>query len=301
MQYTILPELLCPVCKEHIKIGISWGACAKGHKFTIRNNIIDLLGNIDDEVLQEEEKHWDHYAIEVNSFIKAKIFKDYDTLFYKYITDEWPDYSRKNICAVDIGCGSGTAIRFLVSINFAKVDYLGMDISLHSMLRCEEVSTSRLPPNWKVQFVRASANMSLFKDNSLDIVFSTSALHHLHVDDVIKWISKSLKSGGLFILNEPSEMNPIAKLGRKVIRDLNTKGEKPLLPKKIRKIASEYNLHLRYEKGLHFLSGPLMYCVEILHLPTPLSVFSYYLSRLFDRFIFSPSWNYSFVQVYRRE
>jgi hypothetical protein len=44
-----------------------------------------------------------------------------------------------------------------------------------------------------------------------------------------------------------------------------------------------------------------MYCVEILHLPTPFSVFSYYLSRLFDRFIFSPSWNYSFVQVYRRE
>ena len=79
-----LPELLCPVCKEHIKIGISWGACVNGHKFTIRNKIIDLLANIDDEVLQEEEKHWDHYAIkgkaslEVNSYIKAKILKDPD-------------------------------------------------------------------------------------------------------------------------------------------------------------------------------------------------------------------------------
>jgi hypothetical protein len=77
-----LPELLCPICKEHIKIGISWGICSKGHKFNIRNNIIDLLAEIDDEVLLEEEKHWDQYAIkgktsiEVNSYIKAKIFKD---------------------------------------------------------------------------------------------------------------------------------------------------------------------------------------------------------------------------------
>jgi SAM-dependent methyltransferase len=301
-----LPELLCPVCKEHIKIGISWGACAKGHKFTIRNNIIDLLANIDDEVLREEEKHWDQYAIngasiEANSYIKTKIFRDFDTLFYRCITDEWPDYPQKNICVVEIGCGSGSAIRFLNSINFSKVDYVGIDISLQSMLTCEEMYAGILQPSWKVQFVRASANTSLFKDNSLDMVFSTSALHHLDVNNVIKWISKSLKFGGLFILNEPSEMNPFAKLGRKVVRDFHTKGEKPLLPKKITKIASEYNLHLKYEKGLHFLSGPLMYCVEILHLPTPFSVFSYHVSKLFDRFIFSSSWNYSFVQVYRRE
>jgi SAM-dependent methyltransferase len=302
-----LPELLCPICKEHIKIGISWGVCSKGHKFNIRNNIIDLLAEIDDEVLLEEEKHWDQYAIkgktsiEVNSYIKAKIFKDYDTLFYKRITDEWPDYSRKNICVGEIGCGSGSAIRFLVRIDFAKVDYVGIDISLQSMLRCEEISTGILPLSWKVQFVRASANTSLFKDNSLDIVFSTSALHHLDVNNVIKWISKSLKYGGLFILNEPSEMNPFARLGRKIVRDFHTKGEKPLLPQNITKIASEYNLNLRYEKGLHFLSGPLMYCVEILHFPPPFSIFSYYVSRLLDRFVCSPSWNYSFIQVYRRE
>jgi SAM-dependent methyltransferase len=301
-----LPEILCPVCNELIKIGASSCSCIKGHKFTIRSSIIDLLTNIDDKILLEEEEHWDDYAIkgpsiEANPYIKGKIFKDYEALFYRCIIAEWPDYSQKNICAVDIGCGSGTAIRFLVCVNFAKVDYVGMDISLHSMLRCEEVSTSRLPPGWKVQFVRASANMSLFKDNSLDIVFSTSALHHLHVDDVIKWISKSLKSGGLFILNEPSEMNPFAKLGRKVIRNFHTKGEKPLLPENIKKIANKYNLYLSYEKGLHFLSGPLMYCVEILHFPMPFSVFSYYVSRIFDHFMFSPSWNYSFVQVYRRE
>jgi SAM-dependent methyltransferase len=299
-----LPELLCPICNEHIEIGVSLCVCARGHEFSIRNNIIDFLPNIDDEVLLEEERHWDHYAIKgmmANTYIKSKSIKDYDSLFYRCITAEWPDYSQKNICVVDIGCGSGSAIRFLVGINFAKVDYVGIDISLLSMLRCDEFSISALPPSWRVQFVRASANTSLFKHNSLDIVFSTSALHHLRVDEVIKWASNSLKHGGLFILNEPSEMNPFAKLGRKVVRDFHTKGEKPLRPENIKKIATKHNLHLRYEKGLHFLSGPMMYCVEILHFPTPFSILSYYISRLFDRFIFSPSWNYSFVQVYRRE
>lgn len=234
-----LPELLCPICNEHIEIGVSSCVCPKGHEFTIRNNIINFLPNIDDEVLLEEERHWDHYAIKgmkANTYIKSKTIKDYDSLFHRCITDEWPDYSQKNICVVDIGCGSGSAISFLIGINFAKVDYVGIDISLLSMLRCDEFYIKTLPPNWRVQFVRASANTSLFKHNSLDIVFSTSALHHLHVDDVIKWTSNSLKYGGLFILNEPSEMNPFAKLGRKVVRDFHTKSERPLLPEKIKKL-----------------------------------------------------------------
>lgn len=91
-----LPELLCPVFKEHIKTGTSWGSCAKGHKFTIRNSIIDLLANIDDEVLQEEEKTLGSLHKRKNKYrrihIKTKIFKDYNTLFYRCITNEWPDY-----------------------------------------------------------------------------------------------------------------------------------------------------------------------------------------------------------------
>jgi SAM-dependent methyltransferase len=299
-----MPEILCPICNQPIGISVTSCACAKGHKFTMRNNIIDFLPNIDDETLKEEEKHWDQYAkegtasIEPNSYIKSKILKDYETLFYRFITNEWPDYPQKSICIAEIGCGYGSALRFLTGINFANVDYIGIDISLQSMLTNEDNKSFK--PNWKVRFVRASANSGLFKDNTLDMVFSTSALHHLRVNDVIKWTSKSLKSGGLLIMNEPSDMNPFAKLGRKFVKGFHTKGEKPLHPKEVKKIANEYNLHLKYEKGLHFLSGPMMYCVEILRFPVPISVLAYSVSKVFDRFIISPSWNYSFVQVYRR-
>ena len=299
-----MTEILCPLCNQSVSIGTLWCICDKGHKFPVKGNIIDFLPNMHDEDLKEEEKHWDHYAeegkanIEPNEYIKSKIFRDYEILFARYIAEEWPDYSRKDISIAEIGCGSGSAIRLLLGIKFQNVDYVGIDVSLQTMVAHRDNDKRSNP--WKVRFVRASANTGLFKENALDMVFSTSALHHLKVNDVIKWTSESLKRGGLFIMNEPSEVNPFAKLGRKFVRDFHTKGERPLHPNKIKKIANEHNLDLIYEKGLHFLSGPMMYLVEILRLPMPLSILAYSLSKVFDRLIISPSWNYSFVQVYRR-
>ena len=269
----------------------------------ITQNIIDFLPKIVDEDLKEEEKHWDSYArrgkasIGVNPYIKNKIYNDYHAVFHKFITNEWPDFSSRNVTVAEIGCGEGSAIRYLRQVNFAHVDYVGIDLSLVTMAEFKRMSVI---PNWNVRFIRASANDRLFSSNTLDMVFSTSALHHLRVRDVIKWISNSLKPGGLFILNEPSEINPFAKLGRRLVKDFHTKNERPLNPRNIESIASEYGLDLRYEKGLHFLSGPMMYCVEILRFPLPFTMLAYSLCKVLDSIISSPSWNYSFVQAYRR-
>jgi SAM-dependent methyltransferase len=169
------------------------------------------------------------------------------------------------------------------------------------MLMYDIILNRELPKSWRVQFIRASANKSIFKDSSLDIVFSTSSLHHLDVNAVIFWISKALKPGGLFILNEPSEINPFARIGRKFIRNYHTKGEKPLLPNKLNRICQQHKLCLKYEKGLYFLTGPLAYLVGIFKLPNSFSVSAYHLSRYLDRLVTSPSWNYSFIQLYKKE
>ncbi|HJR48880.1 MAG TPA: class I SAM-dependent methyltransferase [Nitrososphaeraceae archaeon] len=300
-----MTQILCPICHEPVKIDQTSCVCTNGHNFTvIKNRIIDFLPNIDDQSLKEEEEHWDHYARIgtgniTNHYIKSKIFRDYDDLFQSCITDHLPDYSQRSVSVAEIGCGPGSAIRFLIDINFAKLDYTGIDLSLQAMLSAIDLYGSP-KPTWRFRFARASANIAIFKDNSLDIIFSASALHHLQVDEVIKWVSKSLKSGGLFIIHEPSEMNPFARIGRKFIREFHTKGERPLHPERLKKISREYDLDLVFEKGLHFLSGPMMYCVQLLHFPGPLSVLSYSVSKFIDRLVISPSWNYSFIQVYRK-
>jgi SAM-dependent methyltransferase len=301
--------ILCPTCREPININPSLSAsiCDKGHSFALRNGILDLLSGTNDENILEEEKHWDEFAqrgrlsIAPNSFMKEKVFEHYRVTFQNLVSCEWPDISHKMLSIADIGCGSGSAIKYLGDLDFASVDYVGIDVSSKFMLMCDVMLNRELPKSWRVQFVRASANKSIFKDSSLDIVFSASALHHLEVDAVIYWISKALKPGGLFILNEPSEMNPFAKIGRKIIRDFHTKGEKPLLPNKLNRICQQNNLRLKYEKGLHFLTGPLEYLVGIFKLPNALSVSAYHLSRCFDRLVTSPSWNYSFIQMYKKE
>ena len=301
-----LVEILCPVCNQPLTFDDGMCTCAKGHRYAVKKNIIDFMPKMSDERLKEEEEHWDLYAekgkasIDVNPYIKYKIYEDYDSLFYKFIINEWPDYSQKRICVAEIGCGYGSAIRFLKQINFAEVDYVGMDLSFESMLDHNDDFNKRMP-SWKVRFVRASANRGFFGEGTLDMVFSTSALHHLQVEDVVKWISKSLKTGGLFIINEPSEMNLFAKIGRRFVSNFNTPGERPLSPKKLKKIANNHDLHLKHEKGLHCLSGPMMYLVEMLHFPKPLTILTYCVSNIIDRLVISPAWGYSFIQVYRRE
>jgi SAM-dependent methyltransferase len=187
----------------------------------------------------------------------------------------------------------------LDKIGFENVDYTGIDISIKFMSKYK-TSHKVLPDNWNIRFIRTTANNSIFEDNSLDIVFSASALHHLDLASVIEWVSNSLKPNGLLILHEPSSSNPFAKIGRSLVRDFHTKGEKPILPKRVKQLAYAHNLVLIYEKGLHYLTGSLQYLIGILGCPFPVAFCAYQVSRFIDGLITSPSWNYSFVQVYKK-
>jgi SAM-dependent methyltransferase len=301
--------ILCPICMEPINVNPSStsSSCDKGHNFSLTNGILDLLSGTSQENILEEEKHWDKFAqrgrlsVAPNSYMKNKVFEHYRLTFEGLVSCEWPDLSSKAVSIADIGCGSGSAIRDLGNLDFASVDYVGIDVSSKLMSMYDRFLDRELPKKWRIQFIRASANKSIFRDGSLDIVFSASALHHLKVEVVVNWVSKALKPGGLFILNEPSDMNPFAKIGRKMVRDFHTKGERPLLPNKLNRICRQKSLNLRYEKGMHFLTGPLEYLVGIFKFPNAFSEAAYHLSRRFDRLVASPSWNYSFIQLYKKE
>ncbi|HXW12135.1 MAG TPA: class I SAM-dependent methyltransferase, partial [Nitrososphaeraceae archaeon] len=219
--------------------------------------------------------------------------------FEECIKEAWSETYPQEINIADIGCGTGSAITYLANLKFGKVDYVGLDVSI-KIMKLRTQSGEIFPNNWQIRFMRASANINIFKENSLDIVFSASALHHLELESVMEWVSKALKPNGLLILHEPSSGNIFSKIGRKLVKDFHTEGEKPILPKDVKQIAHNHNLNLIYEKGLHYLTGSLQYLMGILRLPIPLSFCVYQVSRLVDSFTTSPSWNYSFIQVYKK-
>ena len=52
---------------------------------------------------------------------------------------------------------------------------------------------------------------------------------------------------------------------------------------------------------IHFITGPLEYLVGIFKFPNALSASADHFSRFFDKLVTSPSWNYSFIQMYMKE
>jgi SAM-dependent methyltransferase len=279
-----------------------------GHEFRIIDSIVDLMPNTSDRNLLNEEEHWDKVAAKggrtgvnynPNPYMENKAIERVSKIIERCITKEWKNYSNKDIYLGEIGCGSGSVVKFLHSVKFGKVYYFGADISLKQL---QSAAKKKILPNkWEGQFIRASANIPLFSSNSLDIIFSVAALHHLKLDLVIEWVSKSLKSDGLFIVYEPSDRNPVAKIGRKLISpDFFTEDERPIPPNQVKQMASHCDLQLVYEQGFDFLTLPLAYLIEILKMPKPVTFCAYYISRLVDCFVRSPSLNYYFLHIYKK-
>jgi SAM-dependent methyltransferase len=300
---------VCPHCRQHISIDSNTHnscKCNGGHEFQVTNGIIDLMPNIENnEGLIAEEQYWNSVAekgwakLLPNPYMDRKIFEDRRAAFTEAIKNQWPDYRTKNVNIGEIGCGSGSALLYLNGIEFANVCYIGTDISMKML----QLAPHNIPSNWKTQFVRVSGNINIFKESSLDLVLSISVLNYFQLDTIIEWISKALKPDGLFVLDEPSARNLFARIGRKLIANRSGffyTSDKRLLPNQVEEIASKHDLQLVYEKGLHFLVSPLYYFLGIFNMPKLVTVPLYYIARLIDRFVASPSWNYSFIQAYKK-
>ena len=107
----------------------------------------------------------------------------------------------QNKLVVDLGCGSGEET---VPLRQRGARVIGIDISpdliaiAHKRLRQYGVDA-----DLRV----ASAYETHLSDESVDVVFCMSVLHHLELDRVMKEIRRILKPHGLFIVKEPIRLS----------------------------------------------------------------------------------------------
>jgi SAM-dependent methyltransferase len=303
-----MQDLLCPVCFDHLFLSNSYGICKNDHKYGMSDGILDLMPIITDNTLLDESEHFDKvfeggnrkFSIEQDPYIGLKLLDKSRKVFEKVITEEWPNLAEKRISIAEIGCGDGSAYWYLGKLAFKAVKYTGIDISLKSLQHVAKVRKNT-PPNWDSLFVRTSANLQIFMRESLDIVLSLGALHHLQVEKIIDWVSQSLKPQGLFIIQEPSEGNPFAKVGRNFIRDFNTEGERPLNPREIKNMAIRCGLAPIYERGINFLAGPLAFFPGIAKAPRAIKSVAYLVSVAIDSIVRNQSISYGFIHIYKKE
>ncbi|MFC6322227.1 class I SAM-dependent methyltransferase [Companilactobacillus baiquanensis] len=104
-----------------------------------------------------------------------------------------PDFTDKKV--LDLGCGYGWHDRYAVENGASKV--IGIDLSEKMLTVAREKTSSK-----KIEYIQDDISKIDFKEDQFDIVLSSLALHYVEsFDDLVKKISKYLKSNGKFIFS----------------------------------------------------------------------------------------------------
>jgi ubiquinone/menaquinone biosynthesis C-methylase UbiE len=109
--------------------------------------------------------------------------------------------------------------------------------------------TSRVKPKFSLM----DANNLEFADESFDMVFGSSILHHLDFVRALDEIQRVLKPQGRILFVEPLDNNPIGKIVRALTPQARTQDEQPLRTKEIAEIQRRFNAAFFYQQ---FLSVP---------------------------------------------
>jgi len=283
-------KILCPKCKSDLNDTFR---CKNEHQFdVIEDKIIDLLIS---DISDSERTHWDdaesHHAIlPPNKYFSRKTHES----VYSVVSDFFLKFNNlEHVKVLDIGCGAGSGLNYLKTSNFKNIDYCGVDVSANLLL---EITSEK---NCNIVLIRGDANdLSFLPNDEFDIIFTSSALHHLNVDNLALHIKRMLKPNGYYFLREPSNSNIFAIIGRKLVKDYHTESETPLDPNKVKN--SFIGIELVYEQGFRFLTGPMQYLLGKFSIGEQKSKLFYQLCNIFDRLITSPKYSYDFIQIYKK-
>lgn len=109
---------------------------------------------------------------------------------------------RPGVRALECGCGTGIFTRRFAALN---ADITAVDISLDLLDEARRLCTAR-----NVEFRQTNLEDPVeLEDNSFDVIYGVSVLHHLSLEKALPALFSKLKSGGRFVFSEPNLLNPI--------------------------------------------------------------------------------------------
>ncbi len=118
------------------------------------------------------------------------------------------DLNRPNLIVLEIGCGTGEGIDYIV--NKTKCKGVGLDLSKKFIESAKEEYQNK-----NITFIQANFNDQTFLDSYLenekfDYIVGNGILHHLYyqLDESLKNLKKLLKPSGKIIFIEPNLYNP---------------------------------------------------------------------------------------------
>ncbi len=141
----------------------------------------------------------------------------------EYLTDRWWNtvkcYFAGNPKVIDIGCGNGSTVAFLVK---REIDAVGVDFSK------ELINTGRkTSPILKDRIFEGNALDLAYGDGTFDVAFMIGMLHHIHsAQDQTRAVMEALrvvKDDGVLIIRESNPANPLFRIFWNYIFPLTSK------------------------------------------------------------------------------
>ena len=130
--------------------------------------------------------------VEVDRYLNPPADTPYPLEYAHYLLD-----SARGKTVLDLGCGLGENLIPLVK---RGANVIGMDVSPELIaLARQRLSNYGLDARLEVR----SAYETGLPDESLDVVFAVAILHHLDLPPVCAEVYRILRTGGIFVLQEP--------------------------------------------------------------------------------------------------
>ena len=204
-------------------------------------------------ILKKEEAFHDVWAkkIDTNDLCVLEAFEGPVSPEYHFAVNLLGNVKDRKI--LNPGCGAGEESVYLATKN-AQVT--AFDISAE-MLKVAQKLTSKFKVEKLVQFKKMNAEKLEFEDESFDLIFGNSVLHHIDIKKAIKEFHHVLKKNGKAVFIEPLAYNPLINRYRKMAKNVRTQDEHPLRYEDIEEFKKYFTNVRHYEFQLTTL---LIFC-----------------------------------------
>lgn len=158
------------------------------------------------EHFELNEKKWDSKA---ETFDEKRF--DYFRYYQKRVISLL--HIRENQYFLDIGCGTGWAVRYVASLVKEGGRSHGIDLSSKMIKKAIENSNNYANPYKNTYFCKANAEELPFQNNFFDFVICTNSFHHyLKPSKALSEVYRVLKVGGRIYLLDPTTDGFIMKM-----------------------------------------------------------------------------------------
>ena len=180
----------------------------------------------------EEQFHDTKARVGVDDFYRFGALTTADNMLWSWLGD----LQGKRL--LEIGCGDGSA-----TVRFAKAGALvtAIDISSGMVDLTKKVAVENGVGDRVLAYHKGGEDID-FPEETFDIVYGHSVLHHLNLNKAVPLFVSILKPNGIAAFLEPLEHNPILNFFRFLTPHRRTPTEKPLTFDQLNGIAQKFSL-----------------------------------------------------------